>query len=294
MIIGHGRAGRANQTQWNVQTVSGNNNDIWTEVLSPDDGTYTGYKSVTPDDDVKRWGKNQIADEDCLFNNCSNDNDLRGNLQLTLGGGLGAMTSSRWSRNSIASKWRPGERSAGGRRRFWLGRVLQAQRSMGADRHRQCPVLGLSVDNQSTANAVYGNYTTFADMSYYRSEILNIMNANPNYSVMGDINLDGVVTGSTAGGVPTGDIAAFVAGWGYDNGTGVGTVTSWKNGDLNRDGKTDVADFVLLRTALNPPGAGRLLARFAARRCRRAGTFEPAARTCRQRLLAFLRRRRRR
>jgi hypothetical protein len=39
-------------------------------------------------------------------------------------------------------------------------------------------------------------------------------------------------------------------GWGYDNLSGLGTITSWKNGDLNRDGKTDVSDFLLLRGAL--------------------------------------------
>ena len=60
--------------------------------------------------------------------------------------------------------------------------------------------------DQSTLNAVYGNYTTFADMSYYRSEIMSIMNApeNPNYSVMGDVNLDGDVTGGVVGRRPDG------------------------------------------------------------------------------------------
>ena len=82
------------------------------------------------------------------------------------------------------------------------------------------------------------------------------MNANPNYSIMGDINLDGAVSGSVVNGVPSGDIASFVAGWGDVDESGTGTVTSWKNGDLNRDGKTDVADFLLLRQSLGPAGAG--------------------------------------
>ena len=67
-----------------------------------------------------------------------------------------------------------------------------------------------TLENQNNTYAVYGNYTTFADLSYYRNQILSIMNANPNYSVLGDVNLDGVVSGSMTDGVPTGDIAAFV------------------------------------------------------------------------------------
>jgi hypothetical protein len=102
-----------------------------------------------------------------------------------------------------------------------------------------------------------GNATTIADLSYYREVILDLMENNANYSnVAGDINLDGVLTGGTSGGTPTGDVAAFVAGWGYDNGSGVGDINSWKSGDLNRDGKTDPADFLLLRSALNATSAG--------------------------------------
>ena len=38
----------------------------------------------------------------------------------------------------------------------------------------------------------------------------------------------------------------------------MGTITSWKNGDLNRDGKTDVTDFLLFRPTLPALGAGSL------------------------------------
>ena len=253
VIIGTGPSRQAGQTQWNVQSVAGPNNDIWTEVPS---GTYKGYKAVQPSDNVKRWGTNRIADEDSLFG--GNDNDFRGTLNLSLGVGL----------RDVVSMVTQFDAPTGG------GLTNEAQVVSGDSgssvfykRNGQWELIGIvnalysTVENQSSANAVYGNYTTFADLTYYRNEILNIMNANPDYSVLGDVNLDGIVSGATTGGVPTGDIAAFVAGWGNDlcpGQTCSGTVESWKQGDLNRDGKTNVADFLLLRTALNPSGAGGL------------------------------------
>ncbi len=106
-------------------------------------------------------------------------------------------------------------------------------------------------DGQAANTVLHGNLTTFADLSYYRENILRSME-----TLRADVNLDGQLTGSTAGGVATGDISAFVAGWGYNNGTGMGTVTSWMNGDLSRDGKTDYADFVIMRNALEASGLG--------------------------------------
>ena len=252
VFIGAGPTREANQTHWNVQVNSGNNNDVWSE--TPSGGTYHGYKSIAsaPDNDVKRWGTNQIADEDCLFNNCNNDNDLRGKLTLTLGVGQRDVMSmvTQFDQGGLPNETQVVNGDSGS--------------AVFYKRNGQWELIGVvnatysTYENQSTLNAVYGNYSTFADLSFYHNEIVNIMNAHTNYSVMGDINLDGVVTGSTTGGAPTGDIAAFVAGWGYDNGTGAGTIDSWKKGDLNRDGKVDAADFVLLRNAVNPTGGGGL------------------------------------
>ena len=70
---------------------------------------------------------------------------------------------------------------------------------------------------------------------------------------MGDVNLDGDVMGDGTGLVTEDDVAAFVAGWGYDNLAGKGDYETWKKGDLNLDGLTDVEDFLLLRGALNGP-----------------------------------------
>lgn len=243
VIIGNGPTRQTNQTQWNVNVQNGSNNDIWNEVAS---GTYVGYK--TEGANVKRWGTNQIADEDNLFG--GNDPDLRGNLQLSLFVGVRNVMSmvTQFDAGGLANEAQVVAGDSGSsvffkRNGVWeLVGIVNAQLS------------ALGVDNQSTLTAVYGNYTTFADLSFYRNDILSIMNANLDYSLLGDINLDGVVNGATTSGSPTGDLLAFVNGWGYDNGTGVGTVTSWKNGDMNHDGKTNYLDFVLLRGVFNPAG----------------------------------------
>ncbi len=57
----------------------------------------------------------------------------------------------------------------------------------------------------------------------------------------------------------TDDVAAFVAGWGFDNKAGAGDYASWTHGDMNHDGRTDVNDFFLLRGALNEPISGAAL-----------------------------------
>jgi len=69
------------------------------------------------------------------------------------------------------------------------------------------------------------------------------------YSINGDINLDGVVSGDGTGSILTDDLSAFVAGWRHEQATG--DIQSWKQGDLNLDGQTDLTDFALLRNAFN-------------------------------------------
>ncbi len=245
-IIGHGPSRQNYQAQWNVQVVPGDHNDIWTEVFSPTVGTYQGYRAVNPDDDLKRWGTNQIADEDPIFG--GNDNDLRGTLQIQLGVGLRDVVSMFTQFNSPSQGGLAQEAQvvAGD-----SGSAVFYKRNAAWELIGVVNALYSTYENQSSSNAVYGNYTTFADLSYYHNEIMNIINANPNYSLIGDINLDGSVSGNGTGPAASDDVTAFIAGWGYNNDTGLGTITSWKSGDLNRDGTTDVDDFFLLRNALN-------------------------------------------
>ena len=103
--------------------------------------------------------------------------------------------------------------------------------------------------------AVYGNSTMMTNLSYYNQDYLHsikdIIESHPDYSIIGDVNLDGIVSGDGTGAASVDDVSAFVTGWQYNNGLGQGTITSWKNGDMNRDGKTDVTDFLRLHGALN-------------------------------------------
>jgi PEP-CTERM motif len=109
-------------------------------------------------------------------------------------------------------------------------------------------------NGQPFPTAVYGDYTSFADLTYYRGEILNIMNAHAGFSVTGDVNLDGVISGNGTGSAATDDVTAFVQGWNWQQGQP--NVESWKKGDLNLDGMTNVSDFFLMRNALSTAGLG--------------------------------------
>jgi hypothetical protein len=129
--------------------------------------------------------------------------------------------------------------------------------------------------NHSYATAIYGeisggaggspisstgNATFFSDLSYYNQaysqSICDIMKSCGNYSVVGDVNVDGFISGDGTGPVQSDDISAFVAGWRYDNGVGAGDYVSWTKGDLSLDGKVDATDFFLLRQAYGGSGNG--------------------------------------
>lgn len=122
----------------------------------------------------------------------------------------------------------------------------------------------LTYTNQSKDKAVYGNGSTFADLSYYnkpyQGSICDVMLTCGNYSIVGDINLDGIVSGDGTGVTQSDDVAAFIAGWKYNNGKGGGNYLSWTKGDLNHDGITNIGDFFLLRNALNGEISGAAIA----------------------------------
>ncbi|HEX4416084.1 MAG TPA: dockerin type I repeat-containing protein [Lacipirellulaceae bacterium] len=98
--------------------------------------------------------------------------------------------------------------------------------------------------------ALYGNASAFADLSAYSSAISSIMSTHQDYSIVGDLNMDGVVDAN--------DLNTFVANWGYNNGTGQGSITSWKHGDLTHDGKVDVNDFFKWRNGVGAASASSL------------------------------------
>ena len=106
---------------------------------------------------------------------------------------------------------------------------------------------GIYSSDPSLATARFGDVTGVSDLSHYKSQI-DVLLASDEYSAIGDLDLDGSVTGEIVNGVATGDLADMVANWGYTQASG--DVISWTKGDLNQDGTTNLYDFVMLRDAL--------------------------------------------
>lgn len=127
-------------------------------------------------------------------------------------------------------------------------------------------------DNQPGIYSLFGNLSIFSDLSqsHYRDQITALLDDDyelfesvsglttdlTGYSINGDINLDGVVSGDGTGDIATDDIAAFVDGW--LSSQAAGDINSWRRGDLNLDGTTNLSDFALMRQALGAAGAGSL------------------------------------
>lgn len=130
-------------------------------------------------------------------------------------------------------------------------------------------------EGQSLNFAAFGTVTTFADLTFYKEQIENVMNSHPNYSLVGDINLDGNVTGDGSGSWATDDVTAFIQGWNWQQPQP--NVESWKKGDINQDGITNVADYFLMRNALAASGAGSGSSALAGLLTSGGGVPEPAS-----------------
>lgn len=239
VMIAQGQPRQDEMTHWQVDT-SDDENWIWTEVATG--GNFHGYKSFSGTRE-KRWGTNRIA----------HANTVLSGSQPNVTGVVALGTES--NPRHIVSLFTKFDETG--------GTAFEAQAVTGDSggsvfyqRDGQWELIGimnavLLYDNQSKSRAIFGNATSFADLATYHDAITSIMETNAAYSILGDINLDGQVTGDGTGPPELDDVSAFVQGWMYDNGRGVGDITSWQKGDLNRDGKVDVDDFLLLRQALN-------------------------------------------
>ncbi|MGI9457441.1 MAG: hypothetical protein ACR2NU_12830 [Aeoliella sp.] len=76
------------------------------------------------------------------------------------------------------------------------------------------------------------------------------------YGLAGDVNLDGQVTGDGSGLAEDDDVTAFVEGWGWEQAQS--DLLSWKQGDLNQDGLTNLSDFVILRDSIGAASGASL------------------------------------
>lgn len=241
-------------------------NSSWQSVSPP--GDYTGYTTDTGVPRTKQWGTNRIAGSGTTLPTGYVLTSTRTRIQIEGGDHVvrdimslitifdenGTDFDTDFESQGGATSPTVAGGDSGGGLFYQRGGVWELAGIIDA-------VIGY--DGQSQDKAVFGDATTYVDLSFYKSQIDAIRNAHPDYSIVGDVNLDGQIWNGSGDPAADPDMAAFIAGWGYDNGTGEGDVTSWKHGDMSgplgqRDGKTDIYDFLLMRSVLNPAASGSL------------------------------------
>ncbi|MCI0335225.1 MAG: PEP-CTERM sorting domain-containing protein [Planctomycetes bacterium] len=278
MFIGQGRLRATNETQWSMNL--NNPPPNWTTAEVTSGGNVHGYKTLA-NTRSKRFGTNRLADP--------SSSEFGSNTFTTILSSTTAVlpleTADGITRDVISMVTRF-DRTNNGVLPFEAQAVGEDSGgavfyNRGTAQNPDWVLAGivnatLIYGNQPRTYAVYGNSTTFADLSYYNQpyklSICDIMKTCGNYSIMGDVNLDGLVTGNGTGLASDDDVSAFVEGWGFNNLAGRGDYDSWTNGDLNLDGQTNVSDFLLLRGALNAPiASGAMQALFG------AGVPEPSS-----------------
>ena len=279
VIAGTGSVGRvANQSQWNANQQS--TPWIWSQTTGA--GSYQGFFTVATGE--KRWGTNRIADprpngpgdpSDPGAMDYSNILD-KGVISDTTGV-RHFQTSDGAFRDVIASLIVYDQQGQPGTPAYGINNLeVQAVpgdsgsavffKRPGSNQWELAGIVNaaFTYTSQPDGTAMFGNATMFTDLSKYNQNyfhsIQNIIATHADYSLSGDVNLDGIVSGNGTGPASTDDVTAFIAGWNYNNGISQGTVTSWKNGDLTRDGRTDVSDFLRLRGALNGPISSAVVA----------------------------------
>jgi hypothetical protein len=220
----------------------------WPELLTPGAADKKGYKQ-TGSTGGNTWGKNRVADDAVIQDGNADGN----NIVVQLPGGTLLIT--------LATQWDRARNDSGAAIPGSNAVQYEAQAAGGdsggavfTKNGSNWELVGVMAaifldTNQLFSQTAYGNRTVFSDLTnpHYRTQLENLR-ADNNYSIAGDVNLDGVVSGSVVNGTPTGDLAAFVSGW--NNQQGAGDILSWKKGDLNQDGKTDFSDFAILRGQL--------------------------------------------
>ena len=247
------------------------NHWIWSQTTGA--GEYQGF-FTQPDVLKKRWGTNRVADPRPNGPGDPSDPGAMDYSNLFDKGVISDTTGVRHFqtndgvfRDIIASLVVYDQAGQPGTPAYGVNNNLEVQAVPGDSgsavffkRGNQWELAGIvnaafTYNDQPDGTAMFGNATMFTDLSKYNQNyfhsIQNIIATHPDYSLSGDVNLDGIVSGNGTGPASTDDVTAFIAGWNYNNGISQGTITSWKNGDLTRDGRTDVADFLRLRGALN-------------------------------------------
>jgi hypothetical protein len=275
VFIGNGRTRLSGETHWNVvqqgTDSDGSPNMVWTETTGT--GNYQGYETNTTA--IHRFGTNRLTDIRPNFNGDPVDS---GAVNYTASpnklfepsdiisdttGAFPLKTSDGVTRDVISMMTVFDNQSSPYDTDFET-QAISGNSGSSVFYQRSTPegpkweLVGIvhaisTLEDQPTRTGIYSNGTIVSDLWYYMQDyedsIFDIIRDHADYSHQGDINLNGTVVGNGTGSTATDDISAFVAGWGYNNQLGVGTVESWKKGDLNRDGRTNVQDFLKLRRA---------------------------------------------
>ncbi len=252
VIMGGGVIRAATQSHFNVNKAT--NPWTWTPTVNNQacsgSNCYNGYWTNGND---MRWGTNRIVSSDSIFGD--------GKFQTIIDGGtIAYVTSYDQFASTVTDPFEAlGVGGDSGSSVFYKRNgVWQLTGIMNAKYYfsGQTPQL-----DPSNTLAIFGNVNGFADLATYNdpngdgntsdSKIEAVKSLHADYSVVGDLNLDGA-SGTAA------DLSAFVAGWRYNNSGRGGTITSWMHGDVTHDGKTDLSDFLRFRSGLSA-GAGAQL-----------------------------------
>jgi hypothetical protein len=240
MFVSNGHYRASPETHWSVTVNPGPNNDVWAAVgsctMSPPACRH-GYISAG---EGKRWGTNHVEDDQTVFGSSPPHNDANITVKVPYDSGRATIGNVTVFNQSSSNPFE--------------AQLVDKDSGSGVfyERSGQWELAGISIniftwEGQSSLWAVYGDASAFADLSSYASQIAAIKADHVDYSDVGDVNLDGFVNEA--------DISIFVANWGYDNGTGQGSITTWKLGDLTRDGKVDVSDFFKWRSGASGSAA---------------------------------------
>lgn len=212
---------------------------------------YRGYLTSSPQVREKAWGTNTIASPVPVPN--LTDNGLNAVLKIPgLNDTMGLVTRFDETYLNDSDFFNPGStenefQGAGGD----SGGPVFAKNNQG-----EWELVGvfhgiflLSNQPSSAPWPIFGQYTGLSDLSqdHYFDQI-ELLRSSTSYSILGDADLDGIVSGGIVNGVATGDLARIVENYGMAH--TAQNAQSWVRGDLNQDGTTDLGDFVLWRDAV--------------------------------------------
>ncbi len=217
----------------------------------------SGYNVNTNDATSRRkaWGTNQVISDANALPNEPADADINTTIRVAAGNRDTVSLLARFDNNINNEAHVAGGDSGGG--------VFFRQGGTGPWLLTGHLHSLFGFEDQAGSQAAFGNVLAFSDFTnpHYNAQITDSLN-QANYSKLGDINLDGVVNGDGTGSWENDDVTAFIEGWTAQQSIFNLTagIVSWKLGDLDQNGITDIADFLTLRKELGATGASLNLA----------------------------------